>query len=196
MPRGLTTDQKTQLAAAIRFPAYFVHLDLAAPTADVRVWSGKGNITALSQTWTGLGEMGVIEGLEHGRSLRANSISLSLIGIPGDAISAGIIASTRAVRYQMRPLAVYLGFLHVDTGALLHDPTVIWAGYADVLTMRLGATISANLTGEHLSSHLRRTNGARASTENHNQRVGGSPRDLFFEPQNRLMGQPQPQLGG
>lgn len=194
MPRGLTTAQKAALASRVRRPAYFVDLDLA--TGHVRAWNGVGDVTALGHTWKGVGEYGLIDGIEHDRSMRAQSITLGLFGVPGDAIPGGAIAATRSTRYQGRPLTVYFTFCDPETDLPLSDPIVIWAGFADVMSFSLGRNVSVSLTGEHLSSLLRKSNGERRTTESHNTRLGNpSPRDLFFEAQDRLMGLPKPQVG-
>jgi hypothetical protein len=194
MPRGLSGAAKEQLRARERRPAYFVALALTSGT--VRAWNGAGNIVALGQTWVGVGEYGVIQGLESDRTLRARAISIGLNGVPGDAISGGSIAQARAERYQWRPLTIYLGFLQLERDAILVEPVAIWAGYADVMAFRLGSSISVSLTGEHLTGLLRFTNGYRATTESHNERLGNpSPRDLFFEAADRLMGAPRPLTG-
>lgn len=193
MPRGLTEDDKTRLAARVKAPVYFVEIALSAST--LRAWTGVGTVNALGADWAGVGELGFIQGIESDRTLKAQSINIGLSGIPGDLIPAGVIAETRGERYQGRPMSIYLGFVDPSTGALLAAPTAVWTGFADVMTFRLGAEIAVSLTGEHYSSHMRRTNGLRMSTESHNQRLGNpDPKDLFFEQQSRLMGRPQPLL--
>lgn len=193
MPRGLTVDDKAKLAARVKAPAYFVEIVLASAT--LRAWTGYGTVNTLGGDFLGVGELGFIRGIESDRTLKAQSITLGLSGIPGDSLPAGIIAETRGERYQGRPMSIYLGFLNPDTGALLATPTAVWTGFADVMTFALGSEISVSLTGEHFGSHMRRTNGLRMSTESHNQRIGNpDPKDLFFEPQSRLMGRPQPLL--
>lgn len=215
MPRGLNAAQKTALAARRKMPLYFVKLDFASGT--VRAWNGVGDLVTLGATWKGLGEFGIIRGLETDRGLRASSISLMLAGVPGDYITPGIVQSTRSERYQGRPVTVYFGLANPDTGGLLTtssapefdeygdmivgplatvvDPVPIWTGVADVLTLTLGSSITAELTCENFASHMRRANGLRMTTESHNLRLGSpSPKDLFFDPQNRLMGAPRPLL--
>lgn len=195
MPRGLTPAQKAAVAARVSSVAYLVHLDLASPASDVRIWTGRGPLTALGQTWTGVGEFGVIEGIEGERSLRASEISVALAGVPGDLITPGIIAETRAVRYQGRPLSIYLAILDPSTGALIDDPVAVWGGFADVISFQLGATATVALTGQHYDSHMRRANGWNMSTVSHNLRFGLPPNtDLFFEANDRLMGVPRPTL--
>lgn len=189
MSRGLTAAQLTQLANRVKSPAYFVTLALSPV---VYVWSGKGDTTVLGQTFKGVGEHGIIQGIESDRTLKQQQISLSLAGVPATYIAAGVIAATRAVRYQGKALTVYLGFCNTDTGVPLADPTAIWSGFADVMTFQLGQTITCTLTGEHYSSLLRRPNGFTMTTVSHQQRVGAT--DTFFDPQSLLSGAPKPLL--
>lgn len=189
MPRGLSVTQKAALAGRVRAVCYFVELDISTP---VRVWTGLGTITALGNSWIGLGELGVISGMESDLALKAQQISVSLVGIPGDAITPGMVASTRNEHYQGALLKVYFGMTNPDTGALLDDPIAVWSGLADVLSFRRGATITCTLTGEHISSRLRLANGARMTTQSHNDRLGNATAsDLFFEAQTRIAGMPK-----
>ncbi len=193
MGRGLTVAQQAILAGRVFAPAYFV--DLTLSTGTLRVWNGKGSTTVLGNSYIGVGEHGVIEGLEQDRALKSHSISLALVGVPGSAITSGIIASTRGIRYQGSPITIYLGFCDVNTGAPLADPTAIWAGFADVMTFQIGRSITCSLTAEHFTSHLTRINGLTMTTVSHNARLGNpSPADLFFEGSSRLMGLPRPQV--
>ena len=191
MPRGLTESQLTALSSRVRAPAYFVALDLDTP---VYVWDGVGSVTIIGQTWLGVGEFGIIDGIESDASLKASSISLGLHGVPADAIDSGIMSETRGVKYQGRALTVYLGFVSPDTGVPIIDPTAVWSGVADTIAFKIGSTISVSLTGEHYSSRLRRANGNRMTTQSHNSRYGLTTPDLFFEPQNRLLGVARPSL--
>lgn len=186
MPRGLTGAQITQLFNRVKTPAYFVTLALSPV---VYVWNGKGDTTVLGQTFKGVGEHGIIQGIESDRTLKQQEISLSLAGVPASYITAGMIAATRAVRYQGKALTVYMGFCDTDTGAPLADPTAIWTGFADVMTFQLGATITCTLTGEHFSSLLRRSNGFTMTSVSHQQRVGTT--DTFFDPQTLIAGAPK-----
>ncbi len=188
MPRGLSEAYKVALASRAKGIVYCVELMTATP---VRVWTGVGSLTTLGQTWLGLGEFGVISGVQSDMSLRAQSISFSIVGLPNDAITAGLIAGTRGERYQGLDLTVYLGITNADTGALVGDPVAVWTGLADVLSFRRGESVSATLTGEHLSSRMRRAPGFRMTTASHNARLSGVPSDTFFDAADRLMGIPK-----
>lgn len=195
MPRGLTTAQNAAIAARVANVAYLVHLDLAS-TPDIRIWTGRGPLTVLGNTWQGVGEFGVIEGVAGERSLKAGEISLALAGIPGDLITPGMIAETRAVRYQARPLTIYLAiFVDEALRVPVDDPVAVWGGFADVMSFQLGESATVALTGQHYDSHMRRANGWNMSTVSHNLRFGLPPNtDLFFEANDRLMGVPRPVL--
>lgn len=189
MPRGLTQAQLAELAKRVRAPVYYVALMLASP---VRIWTGTGDASVLGATWSGVGELGIIDGLGGSRELSARSISVSLVGIPADALPAGAISATRGVRYQGAALTVHLGFADTATGAPLGDPTPVWAGVADVMSFRIGETVTCTLTGEHYSARLRRANGARMTTQSHNARLGKpAVPDLFFDLQDRTAAQPR-----
>lgn len=194
MPRGLTTAQRDAIAAQVANVAYLVHLELAA--SDVRVWTGRGDLSVLGGTFRGVGEFGIVEGIGGERSLKAGEISLALAGVPGEHLTPGIIAETRSVRYQGRPLTVYLGLFYDEALRLpLGDPVAVWGGFADVLSFQIGETATVALTGQHMDSLMRRSNGWNMSTVSHNLRFGLPPgTDLFFEASDRLMGVPRPVL--
>lgn len=195
MPRGLTGSQLTELAKRVKRPAYFMELALASAT--IRAWNGRGTVNTLTFNWLGVGDFGIIEGIGSNLGLRANSITVALVGLPGDLITGSMLKEAREERYQGRPLKIYMGFTDLATDVLLHTPTLIWSGVADTLSYRVGESVTVQLSGEHFSSHLRRANGLRATSESHNARLGNpSPRDLFFEAQDRLMGKPRPLLDG
>lgn len=187
---ALSDAQREALSQRVISLAYFVHLDLSG--GAVRVWNGVGSLVTGGNTWQGVGELGVIRGIESDRSLRATGISLALLGVPGASISGGAIASTRALRYQARPINVYLGVMSPDTGALIDDLVTLWSGIIDTMQFRIGETISVALAAERADTYMRRTNGLRMTTASHNKRLALSPNtDLFFEPASATAGQAQ-----
>lgn len=185
MPRGLTSTQNALIKSRDFGAALFVEL---LDTSPLRAWTGIGSLTISGNTWVGVGEFGVVDGIESSKELRGTAISVGLQGLPASAFTPGIIASTRSKTYQYDDLNVYLGlFRPNDFSAPVDGLIPFWAGLADVLSFKLGNEVSALLSGEHLTSLLRRPNGLRASTQSHKQRLGGTT-DYFYEPQNRLMG--------
>lgn len=192
MPRGFSVAQRAALAAGVVDLPLFA--SVALPSGTVRAWNRAGNVVIGGNTWYGLGEMGVVDGIESSEAHTATGFSISLVGLPGDFLTAGLVDETRADRVQMAPVDILLG-VRDGAGALIGDPVVIASGLADTLAFTRGATCTVTLYVEGYSALLRRANGLRMTTESHNARLGNpTPRDLFFEPQDRLQGRPQPLL--
>ena len=192
MPRGMTVAQKAEIAKRECNVAIFVEVALSPA---VYVWTGVGSAAVAGKTWLGLGEFAAIDGLESNRARKAGALNLSLIGIPTSAITGSIMAETRSVQYQNKSVKIHYGFCDLVTGkpkatlGLLE----VWSGFADVMMFSVGDTFSATLTCDHFSSRMSRANGLRMSSESHNARLGNpATKDLFFEPQNRLMGRAKP----
>jgi hypothetical protein len=185
---------KALLAAESVFPVWFVHIDF--PTTPSYSWTGIGTTSQLSQTWYGVGEHGIVSGIQSSREIRAHDIQLAIVGVPSNLVSPSILQKTRSEIYQGRAVNIYLSVADMDTTIPSITPELIWSGFADAMTFRYGKTISIGLSAEHLSSHLSRINGLRMTTENHNQRLSNpSPRDLFFSCMSRLAGKPRPLIG-
>lgn len=188
MPRGLSASQIASASARVKRPAVFVTLEL--PTEPVYAWDGAFSVNALSRTFLGVGQLGFVEGLGGERATRANSIRIGLHGIPTDKAPPDFLKNVNAVRYQGRALQIYIGFCDPHTDVPLSDPYLHWSGVADVLSTRVGKTISVSITGENYTSHLRRANGLRMSHESHSQRTGNAT-DNIFKFVNRLLSQPK-----
>lgn len=190
MPRGFTVAQLESLSSRVKRPAMFAKLELAG--ADVTIWNGVGNISFGGDVYHGVGEYGIIRGLETNSSLRAPAIEIALTGLPASFITDGIVETTRVDPPQGRPLTISLGFVDAAE-VLLHTPLVVWKGVADVLSFRVGETFTCTLTGEHYASKLRTENGLRMTEKSHNQRLGNPATvDTFFSFQSRLLGAPRP----
>lgn len=194
MGRGLSSQMQTYFAAETVMPLWFVHLALAQPSYT---WTGVGLITTLGSQWVGVGDHGIISGIQSSRELRSHEISLALVGIPTSEVPASALQATRRQQYQGKAVNIYVAAGNPDTGLPYIDPELVWSGFADVLTFQYGRTISVAVTAEHMASHLSRPNGLRMSTESHNARLGNpATRDLFFDCQSRLAGVPRPLLQG
>lgn len=189
----LTSGQLAALSARQIRINNFVHLSL--PSEELRVCDAVGTLSADGYSWGGLGELGIIDGIVGDTAIRANQLSISIVGIPSSLLTPGIIADTRAVRYQGRPIDVSIGIMDPVTGLLIDGLIPVWAGFADTMTMQFGPTFSVVLTAERYDSILARANGYRATTYSHNLRLGNpvTP-DLLFESQDRMMGIARPAL--
>lgn len=185
MSRGLTPAQIATLTNRIVRPASFVYV--ATPT-PIYAWDGRDTITIGGQTWLGVGSYGFVSGIGSERSISQQQISLGLNGIPTEAVPTDFFADTRSVRYQGSVLNIYMAFTDLDTDIPLSDPWLMWSGLSDVLQYKIGKSVTIALSGEHLSSHLRRFNGLRASYQSAVGRTGDQS-DIFFRFLNRLVSQ-------
>ena len=193
MPLGLTTTLKNYLAADSVFPLWFVHIDL--PTTPSYSWTGVGTTVQNGQTWYGVGEHGIVSGLQSTKDISAFSVQLALVGIPSSALTPSILQKTRTQQYQGRTLEVLFTAGDLTTGLPLTPPELIWSGFADVMTMNYGKTVSIGLSAENLCGQLSRINGLTMTTASHNARLGNpSPADIFFDAQSRLAGILRPNL--
>jgi hypothetical protein len=183
MPRGLTIAQKAIVEARIKRPVDFVELELTSAT--YRYWCGSRTITALGNTWAGVGNFGSVRGIGSERAARTQRVQVALHGDPRIPTPSNLTSILKGERYQKRPLRIYVGFTDPDTDLPIADPVIAWSGYCDVLSFTIGKTWAVTMTGEHFSSLLRRTNGLRATNESHTARVGDST-DRFFALSSRL----------
>jgi len=188
MPRGLTPDQVAAAKALLKSPATFVELQL--PGDPIYAWDGAFNVKVLGKNFLGVGQYGVIQGLDAERSTRDSQISIGLMGLPTDKVPSDFLINAGKINYQGRPLIIYLGFCDPNTGVPLSDPYEHWGGIADVLSTKNGKTVSISLSGTGYASKLRFTNGLRMSTESHTRRVGNGA-DNFYDFGTRLLAQPR-----
>jgi len=127
MPRNISTPMLTALSQTILRPALFVSATFASET--VYMWSGSGNTTWNSQTWTGTGALLGITTPEDGSTVEARGISITLSGIDP------VVLPEMLTDYKLgAPAAVYLG-LYDATNTLISSPATSWKGRMDQPTI-------------------------------------------------------------
>lgn len=94
-----------------------------------RVWAGFGNLVADGQTWTGLGELGSVEGLEFRADQAAVPLVFKLSGVDSSFTSAAADAEDEV---KGNPVTVYLQFFDEDWQTL-DNPVAIAAGIMDTM---------------------------------------------------------------
>lgn len=110
----------------------------------LRIWNGVGDLSALSETWTGTGLMLSISAVEETAEIRATGVNISLTGIPSSIISIALSED-----YQGRLASVYIGAFDVSTGAVITDPILAFKGNIDMMPMEeRGETAKIVLTVE------------------------------------------------
>lgn len=125
MSRGLTSAITTEIDSGRTRPAVFVKAEF--DSGDLRLWTGKGELTWDSQTWTGAGNLLSIETIEETEETVARGARVRLNGMP-----AAILALAYSEEYQGRPCTIWMGFLD-DNRAVIADPFILFRGSMDVI---------------------------------------------------------------
>ena len=107
MSRGITSALNTVFTSQSIRP--FVAVDLAFSGANVRVWTGLGNITFASTTFVGTGEVLGISPITENGTVQANGMVVSFNGLDSSLVSAALTEN-----YQGRSAIISLGALNAD----------------------------------------------------------------------------------
>ena len=110
MPRTLTTQIQNALAADVVRPVYLAYFDFAG--GAVRTWTGPGDLSYDSQTWSSNGVVTRWPTITESIHLVANNSTLELSG----NFAYGVDIADPAI-YRARTCEIYLGFLD-GNGAL------------------------------------------------------------------------------
>lgn len=140
MSRGLTSAAAT--AATAEIVTRTVAVDLDFPSGVVRVNGSPVAITIGGHEYLGIGGLGGISTAEESAELQAYGLSVSLTGIPRDAIALAV-----GEAYQNRRATVWEVLLDRATWQPIADPVVVFRGRMDQMNVRLGevATVEVRL---------------------------------------------------
>lgn len=150
----------------------FYAVDLAFDSGNMRLWTGYGDKTINSQTYTGTGDLLTIDGLEEASDLSARGTTLTLNGL-----DSTIITYALTEEYQGRLVTIYWG---VGTNTV-----EVFSGYMDKMTIQDAAeSATISLTVESRLIALERPNIRRYTRESHagvRTAKGLSGSDTFFD---------------
>ena len=150
----------------------FYAVDLAFDSSNIRLWTGYGDKTINSNTYTGSGNLLTIDGLEEASDLSARGTTLTLNGL-----DSTIVTYALTEEYQGRLVTIYWG--------VGNNTVEVFSGYMDKMTIQdsaEGATIQ--LTVESRLIVLERPNVRRYTRESHagvRTAKGLSGSDTFFD---------------
>lgn len=143
MSRGLDVDSLAEAQASINAPINLVKLEL--DSGNILVHSRLGDIVFDGATYTGIGQLGIIEGIEENSELSRSAVRLTLTGI-----EAALVSVVLGEYYQGRRATIYSGFVDVESGALIGTPAMMFRGKVDTAPIKLtGATASITLSVEN-----------------------------------------------
>lgn len=120
MTRPIDSAILAAIAAGHTRLRYFAEFEFDGGTT--RLWTGLGQISALSQTWDGVGSLASIEGLEEGEDLSPFALKLGL-----SRIDSSFSALALSEEFHNRPVRVYVGALG-DDGLLVASPAQWFSG--------------------------------------------------------------------
>lgn len=142
--RDLTAAIDSELGAAHTAPRWLVEIQF--DSGPFRVWNGVGNLSALGETWTGVGRLGAIRPIRETQETVATGVEMTVRVIPStefpDAPDA-VLNIAQAEDFQQRPCTIYMAMMDTATGALIADPFQRFNGYVDIME-------DAELPGEAL----------------------------------------------
>lgn len=165
MSRTVPSDLLTSLGQSEVHPFYAVDMDF--DTAPLRFWTGYGDRTIFTNTYTGTGNLLSISGLEEANDLSAKGVTLQLSGVPTEIVSLALQEP-----YQRRDCKIYFGT--TDTAA----PIEVFSGLMDKMTIEdSGDSSVIQLTVESKLLRLNKASNWRYTQESHKSRHSG---DTFF----------------
>jgi hypothetical protein len=165
MSRTIPSALLTSLSQPEVHPYYAVELDF--DSAPIRLWTGYGERTIFSNTYTGGGNLLTISGLEEASDLSAKGITLSLSGVPSTLVTLAL-----SEPYQRRECKVYFGT--TDTTV----PIEVFSGLMNTMTIEdSGETSVISIAVESKLIRLEKASNRRYTEENHLSRHTG---DTFF----------------
>ncbi len=170
MSRGLSAPSVTASEALHVRPLVFVKLEFDGGT--VYAHNGVGTYTWDSQTWTGIGAIGLIGDLEESTELSPFGVQMTL-----NALDADLLATAESEEVFNRPATIYIGLLD-ETGVLVDTPSERWSGPMDSISIRLGGEDALTLQCENHLRFFDQANGATFTDEWQQRRYSG---DLFFQ---------------
>ena len=159
-------------------PYYAVDLDF--PSGNLRLWTGFGNRTINSNTFTGSGDIMRIDGLEEAADLSSRGTTLTFSGVPSNLVSYALTEE-----YQGHLCQIFWGIKSVS------DVVEVFSGYMDKMTIQDdGESATIQLTVESRLITLERPNVRRYTQASHDAVIAtegySNTTDTFFKWVTRL----------
>ena len=159
-------------------PYYAADLDF--PSGNLRLWTGFGNRTINSNTFTGSGDVMRIDGLEEAADLSSRGTTLTFSGIPFNLVNYALTEE-----YQGHLCQIFWGIKSVS------DVVEVFSGYMDKMTIQDdGDAATIQLTVESRLITLERPNVRRYTQASHDAVIAtegySNTTDTFFKWVTRL----------
>jgi hypothetical protein len=171
MSRDLSSGVISEITSSSLAP--FLLFEGVFASGTLRLWSGIGDLSWNSYTWTGVGSLASISSVTESAETSAQGITVSLSGIPSNLVSL-FLGDVR----QGSAGKVYLGFLD-SSNDVIDSPYMLFEGRLDVPAMEESAeTAVISITYESRLIDLERPRESRYTDEDQQREFSG---DLGFE---------------
>lgn len=171
MTRSLSTAVRAAIQAEV--VARTCAVELLFDSGPVRFNGGFADITIDGQVFPGLGALVGIGQIEESYELQSNGMSVTLSGIPRDAVALALTET-----YQNRQATVWEVVLDRATGQPVANPVIVFRGRMDQMNVQDGETATVEVTMEDHLTEMDLPNLARNTDEDQQRQYPG---DLFFQ---------------
>jgi len=175
MSRSLSSGMQAVSTADVVRPIFLVRMvfDSGETPNELNLWSGVGDLTYDSETYTGVGDLLNISAVTETSDMQASGLNVTLTGV-----KSSLVVIAKDHEYQGRAITVMLGAFDAS-GDLVADPTVIFAGFMDTMTIaESGETSTISIACENKLIAFERSKVRRYTAED--QKID-HPTDKGFE---------------
>jgi hypothetical protein len=118
-----------------------IAVDLAFDSGHVRLCTAPQSIFIEGEEYLGVGILGGISRVEETAEVKAPAVSVTLAGVPRDAISIALNE-----HYQGRRATIFMVLLNKVSHAVINDPIILLRGKMDQMLVSFGETATVELT--------------------------------------------------
>ena len=166
MSRGLSSGFLTELSASSLKP--FLAMKAEFLEGDVRLWTGYGEISVNSETYTGGGTLLGVSGVEETSEIKATGLNVSLSGVDSTILSVALSAN-----YQNRTFTLFLGMLD-EAHQVIASVYQLFQGRMDTISINDSSdTVQFALTVESRLIDLEKPNETRYTGEEQKRLFAG-----------------------
>lgn len=158
-----TRDNSNTFTSDVIQPFFAVELLFDSPN-EVRLWTGYGDKTINSNTYSGVGELLAIDVIEETSQLQATGVTVSMTGLKNS-----LLVHALSTQYHGREAKIYFGLMSAP-----NDMTEIFTGYMDQMVIEEGSQVSTiSMTIENKMVALERPRNTRYTSALQKERHPG-----------------------
>lgn len=172
MARDLTSGMVAEFTASELIP--FIMMAMFFDGGTIRIWNGNQELIWNGDAFIGAGNLIGINQVAEMADLQATGTAVTLSGISNE-----ILAIAMTEPYQGRRATIWLGCFDKATGQIVADPSPIFKGRMDTMTIaRAAETCTVSLNIENVLIDLERPRQRNFTTED---QAIDYPGDTFFD---------------